>query len=81
MARMDTNIDVEALRSRLKALSRAEARRIAIGAGLACSTVEKFRLGLIAEPRLSKLKALQAALASQPRPRARLKTEPAKAGA
>jgi hypothetical protein len=59
---MDTSIDVEALRAKLKAMSRAEVRSVAIAAGLACSTVEKFRLDRIAEPRLSKLQKLDAAL-------------------
>lgn len=63
---METIIDVEALRARLKALSRADARRVAVGAGLACSTVEKFRLNRIKEPKVSKLEKLAAELARMP---------------
>lgn len=59
---MDKQIDLEALRARLAQMSRAEARELAIKAGLKCSTVEKFRLGHIKEPRLSKLEKIRAAL-------------------
>jgi transcriptional regulator with XRE-family HTH domain len=59
---MDTSKSVEELRSALKKMSRAEVRALAAEAGLAASTVEKFRLNRIHEPRLSKLDALRAAL-------------------
>jgi hypothetical protein len=53
---------VEAVRRALAAMSRAEVRELAKDAGLACSTVEKFRLGHITEPRLAKFEALKAAV-------------------
>lgn len=59
---MDKPNPVEDLRAKLAALSRAEVRAIASEAGLSGSTVEKFRLGHIKEPRLSKLDALRTAL-------------------
>lgn len=62
---MDSPIDVEDLRAKLRAMSRAEARKIAIAAGLACSTVEKFRLSHINEPRMSKLQKLSTALSAR----------------
>lgn len=67
MARMHKHIDIEALRSRLVDMPRADVRSLAVAAGLSCSTLEKFRLGHIAEPRLSKLLAIQAALNAKPR--------------
>lgn len=59
---MDSSKSIEELRARLKAMSRAEAIALAKEAGLAASTVEKFRLNHIKEPRLSKLDALRAAI-------------------
>lgn len=59
---MDKQIDLEALRSRLANMTRAEVLELAEKAGLAHSTVEKFRLGHIHEPRLSKLEKLRVAL-------------------
>lgn len=61
---MQMQIDVESIRSRLKAMTRAEVIRLARSAGLAPSTVEKFRLSHIKEPRHSKLQKLAAALGS-----------------
>lgn len=60
-------VDVETLRARLKGMTRAEARRIAIKAGLKCSTVEKFRGGHITEPGAFKVQALVAALSEPAR--------------
>jgi hypothetical protein len=64
---MHQQIDVEALRASLAKMSRAEVRSLAIGAGLKPSTIEKFRLNHIAEPRLSKLEKLRDALAARPK--------------
>lgn len=60
--RMDAQLDLEKLRSELRKLPRKEVRSLAIAAGLATSTVEKFRLGHITEPRWMKLQTLDAAL-------------------
>lgn len=68
MPRMDKQIDIEALRVQLASMTRAEVRGLAVAAGLSCSTIEKFRLGHIAEPRFSKLRAIQAALKGRVRP-------------
>lgn len=70
---MDKPKAVEDLRATLAAMSRAEVRALATRAGLACSTVEKFRLGHIGEPRLSKLEKLRSALSAskQPKPTAK----------
>lgn len=59
---MQNQIDVEAIRSKLKAMSRAEVMKLATKAGLAHSTIEKFRLNRITEPRLSRLQAMAQAL-------------------
>jgi predicted transcriptional regulator len=64
---MEAQLDLEKLRSELRKLPRKQVRALAIAAGLAPSTVEKFRLGHIDEPRLSKLQALQAALKKKPK--------------
>jgi hypothetical protein len=60
---MDKQIDLEALRSRLAKMSRVEVLALADKAGLKRSTLEKFRLKHIYEPRLSKLEAIRDALA------------------
>lgn len=61
---MDTQIPaVEALRSKLKELPRKKVLPIADAAGVARSTVEKFRLGWIVEIGSSKAERLQRALA------------------
>jgi transcriptional regulator with XRE-family HTH domain len=62
---MDTPKAVDDLRKKLAAMSRSEVRALAAEAHLSASTVEKFRLGHIAEPRLSKLEALRAAFAAR----------------
>jgi hypothetical protein len=59
---MDSQINVEALRAKLRGMSRAEARKVAVEAGLSCSTVEKFRLGHIHESKMTKLQKLYAIL-------------------
>lgn len=59
---MDKPKSLEELRATLAGMSRADVRALAAEAKLAASTVEKFRLGHIAEPRLSKVEALRAAL-------------------
>ena len=59
---VNTPLDLETLRAELRKLPRKRVRALAISAGLATSTVEKFRLGHITEPRLGKLQALEAAL-------------------
>lgn len=59
---MDAQLDLEKLRAALKKLARKRVRALAISAGLAPSTVEKFRLGHIAEPSYLKIQALAKAL-------------------
>lgn len=59
---VNAQLDLESLRAELRKLPRKRVRALAISAGLATSTVEKFRLGHITEPRLGKLQALEAAL-------------------
>jgi transcriptional regulator with XRE-family HTH domain len=59
---MDAQLDLEKLRAALKKLARKRVRALAISAGLAPSTVEKFRLGHITEPSYLKLQALVKAL-------------------
>jgi predicted transcriptional regulator len=68
---MDKQIDLEALRSRLAQMSRVEVLALADKAGLKRSTVEKFRLRHIDEPRLSKLEAIRDALAKADKSSAR----------
>lgn len=53
---------IEALRSKLQALTRQEVLALADAAKVARSTVEKFRLNHIKEPRASKVERLQKAL-------------------
>lgn len=65
---MEAQLDLESLRAKLKKLPRKRVRAIAIKAGLAPSTVEKFRGGHIQEPGFSKARALEVALAEEPAP-------------
>jgi hypothetical protein len=75
---MDKHMDIEALRARLASMTRAEVRGLAVAAGLSCSTLEKFRLGHIAEPRFSKLQAIQSAINARSQPsKARRDPKPA----
>jgi predicted transcriptional regulator len=71
---MEAQLDLEKLRSELRKLPRKQVRALAIAAGLSPSTVEKFRLGHIDEPRLSKLQALQVALKKKAKPKAQIVT-------
>jgi transcriptional regulator with XRE-family HTH domain len=64
MQALQAPLDVESLRAKLRELSRKEARAIALKADLSPSTIEKFRLGHILEPRIGKLRALADALAA-----------------
>jgi hypothetical protein len=59
---MDSQNELEALRARLAAMSRAEAIALADRAGLSASTVCKFRGGHIQEIGGQKFLALRAAL-------------------
>lgn len=69
---MDAQLDLEKLRSALKKLARKRVRALAISAGLAPSTVEKFRLGHITEPSYLKIQKLAVALhAAQEREKAK----------
>jgi hypothetical protein len=62
---MDKKITViEALRLKLQELPRREVLVIADAAKVARSTVEKFRLNHITEPRASKVERLRKALAA-----------------
>ncbi|MES2910584.1 MAG: hypothetical protein V4718_04300 [Pseudomonadota bacterium] len=61
---MDKQIDIEALRTYLKGMTRGQARTLAVNASLSPATVEKFRLNHITEPRQSKLVALNKAIAA-----------------
>jgi transcriptional regulator with XRE-family HTH domain len=70
---MDLQIDLEQLRARLRAMKRPEVLQLALKAGVPHSTVEKFRNGHTDEPRLSKLRALTAALGT-PRRKSRKTT-------
>jgi hypothetical protein len=63
--RMDTQIDVEAVRARFKAVPYVEAMRLATDAGIAPSTAQKFRMGHIVEPGAFKLARLANALAAR----------------
>lgn len=71
---MDKQIDIEAMRTSLQSMTRAQVLDLAVAAGLKPSTIEKFRLNRIAEPKLSKLQALQRSLAKHKK-----LAEPAKA--
>ncbi|MGJ7497492.1 hypothetical protein ACSFA8_20790 [Variovorax sp. RT4R15] len=55
---------IEALRSKLQELPRKEVLAIADAAKVARSTVEKFRLNHITEPKASKVERLRKALAA-----------------
>lgn len=61
---MDNQIDVEALRATLRAMTRGEVIRIAAAAEVPASTVQKFRGGHINEPGAFKVQALMKALAA-----------------
>lgn len=60
----NTTAAVETLRSKLRELPRKKVLEIADAAKVPRSTVEKFRLSHINEPRASKLERLQQALAA-----------------
>jgi hypothetical protein len=55
---MDTLIDLEAIRLKLRNLSRQEVLRIAGEAQISPSTLQKFRAGIIKEPGFGKVAAL-----------------------
>jgi hypothetical protein len=59
---MESQIDIEGLRARLKAMSRADVLELAKAAELSPSTVQKFRSGVITEPGGFKVQALVSAL-------------------
>lgn len=59
---MDNQIDVEAVRARYRALSHAEAMRIATQVGIPKSTANKFRMGYVKEVGAYKLAKINNAL-------------------
>lgn len=69
---MDKPIGIDALRKKLKAMTRPEALKLAEEAGVPPSTLEKFRGGHVTTPGAWTFQALIAALAGEkppPKPR------------
>ena len=54
--------NIEGLRTTLKAMERKDVLALAASAGLSGATLQKFRMGTITEPRMSKLLAIQKAV-------------------
>lgn len=77
---MDKPIGIDALRNKLRAMTRPEALKIAEKSGVPASTVEKFRHGHVTTPGAWTFQALLAAVTGQkPPPKPEKRAEKARA--
>jgi hypothetical protein len=78
---MDSQIDVESVRARYRAVPYTEAMRIAVEVGVSPSTAQKFRMGHIEEVGASKLAKISNALVNREGEQAKPSDQPAPNGA